>query len=72
MDALKAQAIAARTYALKRALVGVTLGDTSSAQVYRFSHHPHEAGRQYLKQRVRFCSTTGCLLTVSIPLPTAG
>ena len=37
MDALKAQAIAARTYTLKRALAGTALGDTSSSQVYRFS-----------------------------------
>lgn len=35
MDALKAQAITARTYALKRALSGTVLGDTSGYQSYK-------------------------------------
>lgn len=35
MDALKVQAIAARTYALKRALAGTVLGDTSGNQAYK-------------------------------------
>ena len=37
MDALKAQAVAARTHALKRALAGTVIGDTSANQVYRVS-----------------------------------
>lgn len=37
MDALKAQAITARTYALKRALSGTVLGDTSGYQSYKAS-----------------------------------
>lgn len=37
MDALKAQAVAARTYALKRALAGTVIGDTSGNQAYKAS-----------------------------------
>ena len=37
MDALKAQAVAARTFALKRALVGTVMDDTTSFQAYRYS-----------------------------------
>lgn len=36
MDALKAQAIVARTYALKRALAGTVLTDTSANQAYKY------------------------------------
>jgi LysM repeat protein len=37
MDALRAQAVAARTYAVKRALAGAVMGDTSSGQLFRSS-----------------------------------
>ena len=35
MDALKAQAVAARTFALKRALAGIVVDDTTAFQAYR-------------------------------------
>jgi len=37
MDALKAQAIAARTFAAKRAMAGIVMDDTTSFQAYRYS-----------------------------------
>ena len=37
MEALKAQAVAARTFAVKRALAGVVMDDTTSFQAYRHS-----------------------------------
>jgi len=37
MDALKAQAVAARTFALKRMLAGTVMDDTTSFQAYRYS-----------------------------------
>lgn len=36
MDALKAQAVAVRTFALKRALAGTVMDDTTSFQAYRY------------------------------------
>jgi SpoIID/LytB domain protein len=37
MEALKAQAVAARTFAAKRALAGTVMNDTTSFQAYRCS-----------------------------------
>lgn len=37
MEALKAQAVAARTFAVKRTLAGVVMDDTSTFQAYRYA-----------------------------------
>jgi len=57
MDALKAQAVAARTFAVKRATAGVVMDDTTAFQAYRY-----ELSRSSPRSRQAVMDTAGQVL----------